>query len=67
MLRRIGRRQNIIWSSLIRSEDPAADRRRMIVAEFREKHDGAAERIAARLKKRPRGQPVPGACISARR
>ena len=36
---------------LIRSEDPAADRRRMIVAEFREKHDGAAERIAARLKK----------------
>ena len=36
---------------LIRCEDPAADRRRMIVAEFREKHDGAAERIAARLKK----------------
>jgi len=35
---------------LIRGEDPAAPRRREIVAEMRAKHTGAAERIAARLK-----------------
>lgn len=35
---------------LIRGEDPAADRRRMIVDTFREKHIGAANRIVDRLK-----------------
>ena len=36
---------------LICCEDPAADRRRTIICEFRERHLGAAKRIADRLKK----------------
>ena len=39
-----------LLENLIRGEDPAAGRRRTIVAAFREKHVGAAKRIVDRLK-----------------